>query len=90
MADISFPVNPSKDDIHTHEDQKFIFDGVGWTPYFTIPSSSDVFLVSSEGGNTPDNPENGDFWFDTSTTNLYVYFDDGDSKQWISVSDNTD
>ena len=35
------------------------------------------------GSNPPDNPKEGDFWFDTSELNLYVYYVDNDSGQWV-------
>ena len=30
--------------------------------------------------------EHGDTWFSSKTAQLYVYYDDGDSSQWVSVS----
>lgn len=35
------------------------------------------------GDETPETPENGNLWLNTTTGFLYVYIDDGDSEQWI-------
>lgn len=33
----------------------------------------------------PENPINGDFWFNTTTGVAAIYYDDGDSQQWIEM-----
>lgn len=37
----------------------------------------------------PSSPAPDTLWFDTSTGLLYVYFDDGDSSQWVEVRSST-
>jgi hypothetical protein len=32
----------------------------------------------------PENPYNGQLWWDMNTGNLYVYYRDGDSSQWVA------
>jgi hypothetical protein len=61
------------------------------------PSSGDILQYNSVSGNweknrinfvsatAPTNPYVGDFWFDSSTLVLYVYYDDGDSVQWVNA-----
>jgi plastocyanin len=39
--------------------------------------------------NPPENPLSGEIWFDTDTAVLYVYYEDGDSGQWIQPSSNS-
>jgi hypothetical protein len=34
----------------------------------------------------PADPINGDFWFDTSTGNIYVYYSDTDTSQWVQTA----
>ena len=34
----------------------------------------------------PADPINGDFWFDTSTGNIYVYYSDADTSQWVQTA----
>ena len=31
----------------------------------------------------PSDPDEGDLWWDSTDGNLYVYYDDGDSQQWV-------
>ena len=35
--------------------------------------------------NAPSNPQEGDLWWDEDNGNLAVYYNDGDSNQWISA-----
>ena len=32
---------------------------------------------------SPSSPSEGDLWFDTDSANMYIYFNDGDSSQWV-------
>jgi len=34
----------------------------------------------------PVSPDAGDLWFDTTTTQMYVYYNDGSSSQWVTVT----
>ena len=49
--------------------------------------------VASGGGSTvsvsdtaPSSPSNGDQWFNSADGSMYVYYADGSSNQWVSVS----
>jgi microcystin-dependent protein len=49
--------------------------------------------VASGGGVTnsataPENPANGDAWFNTTEGSLFVYYNDGDSGQWVEATNN--
>lgn len=37
------------------------------------------------GDTPPDSPVSGALWFDTARLLLFVYFDDGDSGQWVQA-----
>ena len=37
----------------------------------------------SVASTVPDSPNQGSLWLDTNTGSLYVYYDDGNSEQWI-------
>ena len=37
----------------------------------------------------PNSPTNGSTWFDTNAGTLYVYYDDGNSSQWVQVQANS-
>jgi len=34
----------------------------------------------------PTSPSNGDFWYNSSTLGLFIYYNDGSSSQWVQVS----
>ena len=34
----------------------------------------------------PTSPSNGDFWYNSSTLGLFIYYNDGNSSQWVQVS----
>lgn len=44
-----------------------------------IQNVSAVFV----GSNPPLNPPDGKRWFDTTSGRTYIYYNDGDSKQWV-------
>ncbi len=37
----------------------------------------------TQGVNPPGSPKQSDLWFDTNSGNLYIYYSDSDSQQWI-------
>jgi hypothetical protein len=40
-------------------------------------------IVQSDSA--PSSPVNGQLWFDSTTGNLYIYYNDGNSSQWVQV-----
>lgn len=34
----------------------------------------------------PSSPNDGDLWWDSDSGDLYIYYDDGDSSQWVSAT----
>ena len=42
--------------------------------------------VTVDGPTAPTSPNAGDFWFNTETALLYVYYVDDNSSQWVAVS----
>lgn len=36
--------------------------------------------------NAPEDPELGDLWFDSTLAALFIYYNDGDSSQWVEVT----
>lgn len=47
----------------------------------TTATAAGTNIVTSDSA--PGNPEDGDLWFKTDEMNLYIYYDDGTSSQWI-------
>lgn len=44
----------------------------------------DLPAENAVGPNPPANPGQGDLWWSTEDGNLYVYYQDGDSNQWVA------
>lgn len=38
------------------------------------------------GANPPSNPIQGDLWWSTEVANLFIWYEDGDSSQWVDAS----
>jgi hypothetical protein len=36
--------------------------------------------------NPPSTPAQGDLWWDTDDANLYIYYDDGSTQQWVAAT----
>jgi len=87
MAVINFPDSPSDGDTQD----------VGGITY-TYSSSKGYWTAAASGGGggggasvttddaAPSNPSDGDLWWDSDGGKMYVYYDDGASSQWVSVS----
>ena len=44
----------------------------------------DLPAENAVGSNPPANPGQGDLWWSTEDGNLYIYYQDGDSNQWVA------
>ena len=90
MARIDFPSNPSNG-------QTLTVTIAGANTVYTYNSTYGVWrskgtatTISSGGGasvttsNTaPSSPSSGDLWWNSMDGNMYVYYNDGDSNQWV-------
>ena len=59
-------------------------DGSQWVDASPVPDNgargnTDI----SQGTSPPSDPEINDLWFDTTTGNLFIYYSDADSSQWV-------
>jgi hypothetical protein len=87
MAVVNFPDNPSDGDTQD----------VGGITY-TYSSSKGYWTAAASGGGggggasvttddaAPSSPNDGDLWWDSDSGKMYVYYEDADSSQWVSVS----
>ena len=81
----NFPNSPSNGDTH-------VFGGTT----YTYNSTKGVWNSSSSSGGggasvttddtAPSSPSDGDLWWDSAGGKMYVYYEDTDSSQWVSVS----
>ena len=75
---IDFPTAPSVDQTLTAAGTTYKWDGTAWNivPPMQSTAVSDL---------PPANPYVGQFWWRGSNGQLYIYVDDGNSKQWVQV-----
>ena len=67
-------------------------EGLNDTSFMTPLKVAQAIAALAEAGasveisaTAPANPEEGDLWFDSSTLDLYIFYNDGDSTQWVGI-----
>jgi hypothetical protein len=78
MTALDFPSAPV--DNETYEG--YIYDATRGVWNVNVSQIAARFIVSST---QPSSPQNGDAWFDTNEGTTYVYYNDGDSAQWVET-----
>jgi len=59
------------------------YDGEKWT---TQIKAFYPVLGANPGPNPPSNPISGTLWWDSVSGQLFTYYDDGQSAQWVESS----
>ena len=77
---INFPDNPVVGEVFTDGGITWTWDGVKWK--VTITGGSPPAEV---GDTPPANPVPGALWFNSLDAQLYIWYDDGNSQQWVIV-----
>ena len=78
----SFPPSPTVGQIYTFNGRSWRWSGVQWTAVaVSTPTSAPVFISVSP----PPNPVPGSLWYDSTNSNLNIYYKDLNGSQWISV-----
>jgi hypothetical protein len=78
---MNFPNSPSDGDTHEVDGKTFIYNTTKG-----IWSISGAVQLISVSDNAPTSPLNGDMWFNSTDTNTYMWYSDGDSNQWIQLN----
>lgn len=76
MTALDFPSSPSDGQLYGN----YIYDATRGVWNVNAQGVSSRFIVSET---KPPSATNGDAWFDTTEGVTYVYYDDGDSAQWV-------
>jgi hypothetical protein len=80
-----FPVSPTSGQTYTPAGgPTYTWDGVVWKTALTGAS-----VVVYAGDTAPSSPVTGTLWFNSADGNLYIYYNDGTSSQWVPTSTNT-
>lgn len=79
---IDFPSSPV-------DGQEFSSSGYIWK-YSSASSSWRSYrsntVIARISSTTPTNVDNGTVWFNTDTGEMYIYYNDGDSSQWVQIN----
>ena len=73
---------PNLEDFNTQQDYN-------WWAYDSLLHLEEAIVNKSEvivGENPPPTPHEGLLWYDTESLDLSIYYEDGDSGQWVPVS----
>jgi hypothetical protein len=75
MAAIDFPANPTTGQRFTSGGVIWTWDGIKWT----LSGSGSISINSAP----PTNPLDGALWWDTVSGNMFIYYDNGTTAQWV-------
>ena len=77
----SFPPSPTVGQIYTSNGRSWKWSGVQWTAVaVSSPTSAPVFISVSP----PPNPVSGSLWYDSTNSNLNIWYVDLNGGQWVS------
>ena len=83
MANIQFPANPRPNYAFVASNGvRYTYDGEKWS----ASKGLNVGDGSNPGVTPPLNPAPGTFWWDTTTGQLFTWYEDVDTGQWIEAS----
>ena len=78
----SFPPSPTVGQIYTSNGRSWKWNGVQWTAVaVSSPTSAPVFVSVSP----PSNPIQGSLWYNSTNSDLNIYYTDLNGSQWVSV-----
>lgn len=83
---INFPNSPTANQIFydASSGNRYRWDAVA-TSWKSSPNTAITVTISTT---PPGSPTPGSFWWDTISAKLFIYYDDGDSTQWVEASPN--
>ena len=78
---MDFPASPTVGQQFTPpgSSTSWVWDGIAWN---IVPEMSPAIISDTP----PMNPAVGQFWFRGTNCQLYIWTDDGNSKQWVQVA----
>jgi hypothetical protein len=77
----SFPPSPTVGQIYTSNGRTWKWNGVQWTATaVSTPTSAPVYISVSP----PPNPVAGSLWYDSTNSNLNIWYVDLNGGQWVA------
>ena len=80
-----FPISPSIGDSVDIGGSAFEWDGIKWLKVSSSIAGGGSSSIAA-GDTPPQGPQLGDVWFNTTNLELYIYYSDGDSSQWVQAT----
>lgn len=74
---VNFPNNPALNETFVSGSVVYEWNGTAWIKV------NRTFAYTQDAA--PTSPRTGDLWFDTNNLELFVWYDDGSSAQWVSI-----
>jgi hypothetical protein len=78
----SFPPNPTLNQTYSSNGKTWKWNGVQWSATVVPTTTSSPVYVSVS---PPPNPVSGSLWYDSTNSNLNMYYVDLNGGQWIAV-----
>jgi len=78
---INFPNTPSTNDTYVVDNISYVFDGTKWVARGFDDRESTVAISE-----TAPTPAVGSLWWNSIEGNLYIYYEDDDSSQWVPTT----
>ena len=75
---LEFPASPSNNDVY----ENYIYNSTAGA-WQKLPGNA--FADAAVSDTPPVNPNNGDLWLNSADAKMYIYYNDGDSSQWIAA-----
>lgn len=76
---LNFPTSPNLNDVYSFGGKSWIWNGAAWA----LRARTTGILTVSDS--PPSNPIDGDNWINSLNGRQLVYFNDGDSSQWVEL-----
>jgi hypothetical protein len=86
MAALDFPPGPSNGQQYTFNGVNYYFDATVGAWLTSVVGNPIITSTATVSETTPAIANVGDIWFNTSLSKLFVYYNDGDSSQWVEPS----
>ena len=80
MTVFDLPTDPTLGDEYTSGGVTYKWNGYGWA---VIGAVSKGMII---GDDLPASPVAGDMWWELDTGQLWLYYDDGTSQQWVQIN----
>lgn len=79
---LNFPDSPVLNEIYSYGGNSWTWDGSSWNSYSSNIGNASVAVSSSA---PTSGTANQDFWWDSDTGMLKIYYNDGTSSQWVDA-----